>query len=332
MQLLRAGDVFEIASGKRQGHYTVIEAAGSERQPRVLALSADRRVVRMGPAELRASATPVGRIALPSGFDPRDENQRRRLAGRMAHFEAREPRPRRAAARRRARIESHPCHGCPEIGRHLHFLRRAARLEREIAGLNRRIKGRTGTLARRFERVLEVLEQLGYVRDWVLTPKGEALAHVYNEADLLVVEALERGVFDSLDASGLAAALSAVVYEPRGPEPEAASSMPTAATHRVWTRLIDLWEAIRGEEEARDLDLTREPDAGFAERAYLWASGASLEDVLEPGDAPGDFVRATKQLIDLLRQIEEVAPARLATVRESIERLHRGVVAYSSLL
>jgi ATP-dependent RNA helicase HelY len=331
---LRAGDVFEIASGKRQGRYTVIEAAGSERQPRVLALSADRKVVRMGPAELRASMTPVGRIALPSGFDPRDANQLRRLAARMARLEERAPRPRRAAARRRARIESHPCHGCPEIGRHLHFLRRAARLEREIAGLNRRIKGRTGTLARRFERVLEVLERLDYVRDWVLTPKGEALAHVYNEADLLVVEALDRGVFDSLDASGLAAALSAVVYEPRGPEPEVASSMPTAATHRVWTRLIDLRESIRGEEEARDLDLTREPDAGFAERAYLWASGASLEDVLEPGDAPGDFVRATKQLIDLLRQIEEVAPAGplAATVRESIERLHRSVVAYSSLL
>ena len=41
---------------------------------------------------------------------------------------------------------------------------------------------------------------------------------------------------------------------------------------------------------------------------FHWAEGKPLEDVLEETEmAPGDFVRNCKQLIDLLRQIEDVA-------------------------
>jgi ATP-dependent RNA helicase HelY len=188
-------------------------------------------------------------------------------------------------------------------------------------------------LARRFQAVIEVLGQFGYVEDWRLAAKGEALARVYNEADLLVMEGLEHGIFDGLDASGLAAVLSTVVYEARGPEVQPPGHLPTVGSARAWTELVALRDEIRKQEGTRALDLTREPDPGFAERAYLWASGASLDEVLGPDDAPGDFVRTTKQLVDLLRQIEVVADGSplAGTVRDSIKRLHRGVVAYSSL-
>jgi hypothetical protein len=40
-----------------------------------------------------------------------------------------------------------------------------------------------------------------------------------------------------------------------------------------------------------------------------------------------------KQLIDLMRQLEEVAPSAALTekVRDALDQLRRGVVAYSSL-
>ena len=109
--------------------------------------------------------------------------------------------------------------------------------------------------------------------------------------------------------------------------------MPTPASDAVWKKLMQLWRQIRHEEEARSLELTREPDPGFAVRAHMWASGKPLEVVLEEDDAPGDFVRSVKQLIDLLRQLEEVAPseALAACVSETITKLSRGVVAYSSV-
>ena len=47
---------------------------------------------------------------------------------------------------------------------------------RTSAGLERRIQGRTESLARQFDRVLRVLEAWGYVDGWSLTEAGEQLA------------------------------------------------------------------------------------------------------------------------------------------------------------
>jgi ATP-dependent RNA helicase HelY len=230
-------------------------------------------------------------------------------------------------------LDEHPCHECPELKRHIHFAERADRLAKEVAGYDRRINKRTGTLARRFDQVLSVLESLEYVDDWALTARGERLTRVYNESDLLVVEALERDVFAGLDAAELAGVCSTLIYEARGPDLGVIAGMPTARSDAVWKKLMGLWRQIRREEEARSVELTREPDPGFAVKAHMWASGHPLEVVLEEDDAPGDFVRSVKQLIDLLRQLEEVAPSDdlAERVTEAISNLSRGVVAYSSL-
>jgi ATP-dependent RNA helicase HelY len=48
--------------------------------------------------------------------------------------------------------------------------------------------------------------------------------------------------------------------------------------------------------------------------------------------APGDFVRTCKQLLDLLRQIAEVAPPPTAdVVRAAAGAVNRGVVAYTGV-
>ena len=48
----------------------------------------------------------------------------------------------------------------------------------------------------------------------------------------------------------------------------------------------------------------------------------------------GDFVRNVKQLIDLLRQLADMAqdPATSAAARSAADRLFRGVVAASSVV
>jgi ATP-dependent RNA helicase HelY len=341
---LRPGDVIRIHGGKKRGRYAVLEISQtrSERRPRVLAISDRRSMARFAPADFRDPPVSVGRVRLPQGFDVRNPRSRREVVRRLSEIQDRERAPRERASSivdspeavsLREEIEDHPCHGCPEKKRHLHFAERAARLEREIAGLDRRIKRRTGTLARRFEQVLSVLEGLGYVESWVLTPKGETLTRVYNESDLLVVEALNRHLFDDLDAAELAAVCSTLVFETRGPEPIVVHEMPTPDTARVWRDLTRLWRQIRREEDSRGLELTREPDPGFAARAFLWAKGSPLEEVLDEDDAPGDFVRSMKQLIDLLRQLQEVAPTEhlAATIMQTLDALQRGVVAYTSL-
>ncbi|HWC14468.1 MAG TPA: DEAD/DEAH box helicase [Actinomycetota bacterium] len=341
VQALRPGDVIYVPGGKRQGRYVVLQVSqsASERRPKVLALSESRTMVRFAPTDFRDPPAPVGHVALPKGFHVRDPKARRHLARKLADVE---PAP---AARRRTKadeqdlravdeaIERHPVHRCPELGRHLHYAERAVRLEKELSGIDRRVRRRTGTLARRFELVLEILEELGYVREWRLTDKGELLKAVYNESDLLVVQALEEGLLDDLDAAELAALCSTLVYETRGPETGVVHDLPTAATKGAWRDLMKLWRSIKRQEDVRGLDLTREPDPGFAQRVHAWTAGAPLEDVLGADDPAGDFVRVMKQLTDLLRQLEEVSPSEglRATVRAAIEGVQRGVVAYSSL-
>jgi ATP-dependent RNA helicase HelY len=148
-----------------------------------------------------------------------------------------------------------------------------------------------------------------------------------------VVESIERALFDDLRPEEIAAVCSTLVFETRGPETGLVHDMPTGAASDVWRQLMKLWRQIRREEELRGLELTREPDPGFARKAYSWASGSPLEKVLGEDDAPGDFVRSIKQLVDLLRQLEDIAASeQLAEkVRTTIDSLNRGVIAYSSL-
>jgi ATP-dependent RNA helicase HelY len=48
--------------------------------------------------------------------------------------------------------------------------------------------------------------------------------------------------------------------------------------------------------------------------------------------APGDFVRNCKQLLDVLRQVADVAPAAVAdVVLEARDSILRGVVAYTGV-
>jgi superfamily II RNA helicase len=189
-------------------------------------------------------------------------------------------------------------------------------------------------LSKRLDRTLALLEARGCVDvgAWQLTPRGEVLARIYHESDLLVAEALLDGLFDDLDPPALAAVVSACTFEVRPgrwrpePRPPQALSGRLAALHR-------LGEELRAEEEGSRLGRTRLPDPGFAQPAWRWARGQSLDRVLERAElAPGDFVRNAKQLVDLLRQLATVAPdpATARAAAAAVRAVVRGVVAASA--
>ncbi len=94
-----------------------------------------------------------------------------------------------------------------------------------------------------------------------------------------------------------------------------------------------LWGELDGIEHDHKLSFMREPDFGFAWTSHAWASGRSLEQLLSDELTAGDFVRAVKQLIDLLDQIRAAAgDSELAgTAAGAAADLRRGVVAYTSV-
>jgi ATP-dependent RNA helicase HelY len=309
-------------------------------------LTEDRRVRRVAVRDLGGAPVTVGRVALPRGASPKSPRFKASVARALSELDPpAPPRPRRRSAAAddpelaalRAQLRAHPVHGCPDLPEHERWLTRADQLQRESDSLANRVRRRTGSLVRTFDRVLAVLGRLGYVDGFALTAKGVTLRRVYAEADLLVAEAIHRRVWDGLGAAELAACVSCLVYETRGGEgpPAGPPQPPTAAVRAALRDLADLQAEVHAHEEAEGLQLTRALDPGFADLAHRWAAGQPLEDVLADEDVtPGDFVRVTKQLIDLLRQIALVAgdPALAATARAAVDACQRGVVAYSGLL
>jgi ATP-dependent RNA helicase HelY len=235
--------------------------------------------------------------------------------------------------RLRAALRSHPCHDCPDREDHARWGERHAKLDRETATLRRRIEQRTNTIARQFDRVCEVLGDLGYLEGDRVTPAGAALSQIYSELDLVAAECLRQGVWEDLEAPALAAALSALVFEARSPDDAEPPRIPGGSVRAALSTMVSLWGDLDALEREHRVSFLREPDLGFAWAAYRWAGGASLEDVLDEVDlAPGDFVRWVKQLLDLGEQIADAAgdtPLR-RTAREAVRAMRRGVVAYSS--
>jgi ATP-dependent RNA helicase HelY len=296
--------------------------------------------------DLGGAPVRVGKVAMPRQLSPKSPRFKSYVARALADMDP--PQVRRARRRRsaasdpeltalRAELRAHPVHGCPDLGEHEKWMLRHDQLTKEQRTLEERVRRRTGSLVRTFDRVLEVLGSLDYVEGFALTPKGETLRRVYAETDLVVVEAMHRGVWRGLDPAELAACVSSLVYETRGADgpPGDPPVAPTRAVEAALDALGELQEEVHAHEQASGLTLTRQLDPGFADPAHRWARGDALEDVLATEDiTPGDFVRVTKQLIDLLRQVALVAddPEIQTTARAAIDACQRGVVAYSSLL
>lgn len=250
---------------------------------------------------------------------------------------ARDKRQKEIASLRR-RMQRHPCHSCPDREHHARWAERYWKLRRTIDKLRQQIETRTGTVARIFDRVVEVLTELDYVRiqddATVLTPAGRTMRRIYGERDLLVAESLRRGLWKDLDPAALAALACCLVYEPRrddgGPGER---GLPRGPFRTAFSETLDLWQRLDDLEREHRLPGSEPIAAGLAQAMHSWARGAMLDRVLDEADlAAGDFVRWSKQTIDLLDQLSIVAEAPLAaTARKALDAVRRGIVAYSGV-
>ncbi|HKE98744.1 MAG TPA: DEAD/DEAH box helicase [Actinomycetes bacterium] len=353
VRALTAGTVVYVPGARGRGIGVVIgQAGGHDGSTGVLVLTEDRRVRRVAARDFAEAPVPLGRlgwVTLPRTLSPKSPRYKARVAEALAQLDL--PRQRPSARRRRggrarpddadlerlrAELRAHPVQACPDRADHEQWLQRIDQLRRDTASLQARVHRRTGSLVRTFDQVLTVLRGLGYVQDFRLTPKGETLRRVYNEADLIVAEAIHRDLWRELDAAELAGVVSTLVYEPRGREQAPAPPvLPGERIRRAVDALAGLEAEVQAHERGQGLSLVRPLELEFVERTWRWARGERLEDVLDDGEvSPGDFVRIVKQLVDLLHQIATVAgDAPVAgTARAAADACLRGVVAYSSLV
>ena len=227
----------------------------------------------------------------------------------------------------RKRLKQHPSHNCPDRENHSRLTERAQRLQREIDGLTERINSRTNVIAKRFDRIKVILDKFGYIDNDVITKSGKLLAKIYGETDLLISESIQAGVFNTLAPADLVSVISACIYESRNDE---AAKVPRGDVQVALAIVSKIYAKIHDAESDINLEPMRAPDLGFCWASHKWASGHSLTSILKGSELTvGDFVRAMKQIIDLLRQLRAAAPELQPIIDQSLKQIDRGVIAYA---
>ena len=241
--------------------------------------------------------------------------------------------------RQRARLESdltdlrkglrnHSCHACAQREDHSRFAEKAGRLNRENDGLHTRVQSRTHVIAKTFDQICQVLTHLGYIEGEKPTTQGKILTKIYAESDLLLTEAIRRGVLDELNAPELLSVVSTMIFESRNAD-NVAPKMPSPRVSNALADVISIWAELEELETEYGVKTQRQPDAGFCWVSYRWANGNSLQNVLKGTDmSVGDFVRSTKQLSDLLNQIAAAIEKLRPVCKDAVKRIDRGVVAF----
>lgn len=228
----------------------------------------------------------------------------------------------------RRSLKAHSSHGCAEREDHARLAERAGRLTRENDGLTTRVENRTHVIAKTFDQICQVLEHLEYIDGEKPTVQGKILTKIYAESDLLLTESIRRGLLDDLNATELLSVASCMIFESRSQE-NLAPKLPSQKVTSTLTEIISLWAQLEAIENDFGVKTQREPDAGFCFISYKWASGNSLNSVLKGSDmSVGDFVRSTKQLVDLLNQIAGASEKLRPVCKDAVKRIDRGVVAY----
>ena len=348
LERLRPGDVIRVPTGRRAGYAVVVAAnrgaPGRPASPAVVTV--DRQLRRLTTVDVPTPVQPLLQVRIPAGFNAKSPKSRRDLAASLRIAVAHDPVPRHTPratggerqaateeiARLRAALREHPCHACPDREEHARRAEKWWRVRRETDALARQVDGRTNTVARTFDRICDLLVERGYLGPGgdTVTSAGQDLRRIYAERDLLTAQCVHEGVWNRLDAAGLAAVVSALIHEPRREELAAAPRLPTTDVAEALTAMTAIWDALQERERQHGLPQSSAPDPGIVWMVHRWASGQRLDAVLRGSDlAAGDFVRRCKQVVDLLEQIGAIAahPALATKARKAVDAVRRGVVA-----
>ena len=351
LSMLKPGDIIRVPGGKSHGWAVIIDPGvrHDHQSPRPLVLTEERHVRRLSLTDFPIPPSIGGRMKIGKHFNPKDAASRRNLAaalrarlseidldGKRGRQIGVDPETQSHIEQRRAALQHHPCHRCPERETHARWAERALRLERETARLQARMNSRSNTIANHFDKICLVLESLGYLtgdggRD--VSEHGRMLARIYAELDLVTAECIRAGVFDDLTHPQLAAILASLVFEARrSDEAGRRPRMPDARSNAAMIEVRRIWHEVSLVERDARLDRAPEPDIGFSEAAYGWAAGRTLSAVLHGSDfTAGDFVRWIRQVADFAGQIADAAgPGDLRdAARLLVHSMRRGVVSYA---
>ena len=163
---LRPGDVIYAEKARYAGRVAVLASAHRKGGMRVTGLTARRDLVMLTALDFAEPPRALGKIQLPTDYAPNRHDFQKEVVHRL---ELATLVPHSRKARRPAEVStngSHPVEDDPELDDRLKAAAQAERVAREVEELRTRVRTRSQSVARDFDRVLRVLENWGYVDGW----------------------------------------------------------------------------------------------------------------------------------------------------------------------
>ena len=313
---LRPGDV--VMAPRRGGRAVVLKQERGRSGNRVLALTQQRTMVRLTPDDFPGPIRRLANVELPRPFAPRSPSFQRAAVALLRRLPtatrlrpttptpaSRSSRP--GCAPTRCTARPGPTWRCAARGRPTASPGRSPGSSAASRARPRRSPASSTACSRCWSR--------GATCDgWELLPSGRLLvAAQHRVRSRGGGGAAHRPARRSRRRRRSPAIVSCFVYQRRGPDSD--DPMPPAPVARPGRPPAGRQPSSASGRTSASPSATsasarpRRPDPGFTAAIHAWADGDDLADILEDEEMTGgDFVRNVKQVIDLLRQIAEVAP------------------------
>ncbi|MDO5048337.1 MAG: DEAD/DEAH box helicase [Actinomycetaceae bacterium] len=342
---LNVGDVISLAGGKRPTDAVVTRGPRQGRRgPSVQAIGADGRIEQVTADSMPQGVSIVGNMRIkknhlrrPGRFKAAISSDLRnmRRSGRLGAPKRKKLRIPRHIQSQLDRLENevrnHPVHKCPDRDEHARAARPWLNARRDYLRLTDQVDAQTSSVAVRFDKIAQVLENVGALHGGEITEAGEVLRGIYGEKDLVIALSIRAGIWNDLNAAQLAAIVSTCVFEPRkdhDPDTEIPGGENGELARALRDTELVLKDINRAENDAH-APSTEPLEYGILSAIYWWVLGDSLATAVQASDLEaGDWVRWCRQVIDALGQVASAAPAPLnKTARMAQDAIRRSVVA-----
>src|SRR6266436_982639 len=234
------------------------------------------------------------------------------------------------------------CHRCPwgSQNRCEQAWKGREGVDRQLAQKREMLDAFRNAYWQEFLRVVEVLERFGAVQDAKLLAKGQLIAGLRHDNELLVAEVVDRGILADTTLAEAATLCSGLIEESRSGDAAVARLFlkKRPKLKRKLQEMESVASTVLEVQRRHQLPMPVSVSTGFMPSVFRWASGeddwgAIVEESF--GGHEGDLIRAMRRLIDVLRQLAEspeVEPALAGLLARAARVIDRGIVLESALI
>ncbi len=221
------------------------------------------------------------------------------------------------------------CHGCQQFKRCYQRYRKIEQAENRIRALKDQKAYFEDYQREQISSRLKVLEELGYIDASGLLARGQIASQI-NGYEMQVTQLLFRGFYEGLSEDDLNALAMAIVCEPRKDWSHYRKLQDKRLRRllRAADREIEFVRAL--EEQYQVAETTPKLEIKLSTAMLAWSQGCEFEALHQYVDlADGDFVRAFRLVIDLLRQMRRAMiehAALLDKIDRCLDKINRDVV------